>query len=185
VRAIRGENQGRTVLVGAAVLAVLVAVVSDLAAGEAALHVASLGLVTGAMALLRVWLAGRDRGLLQFLSGCVVAQPAVHAAVKLVPHAPLDHGAGSDIGRADLAVTGTQLVIALLIVATVSFAEQVMTLASGVIRVWALRLRLTVPSTGPAAHTCRRTPERAQLSSRYRPVAMRKRGPPHAHAAVA
>lgn len=181
----RGEKQGHTLLVAAALLAVVVAVVSDLAAGEAALHVASLGLVTGAMALLRVWLAGRDRGLLQFLSGCVVAQPAVHAAVKLVPHASLDHGVGSDIGRADLAVTATQFVIALLIVATVSFAEQALTLVSGVIRVWALRLRPAVPSVGPDERTCRRTPERAQLSSRYRPIAMRKRGPPHAHAAAA
>jgi hypothetical protein len=185
VRGSRGERQGRTLLVAAAFLAVLVAVVSDLAAGEAALHVASLGLVTGAMAMLRVRLAGRDRGLLQFLSGCVVAQPAVHAAVKLVPHAPLDHGVGTEIGRADVAVTATQLVIALLIVATVSFAEQVLTLVSGVIRVWVLRLRLTVPSAGPVARTCRRTPERAQLSSRFRPVAMRKRGPPLAYAAAA
>ncbi len=185
MRASRGENQGRTLLVAAVFLAVVVAVVSDLAAGEAALHVASLGLVIGAMAVLRVWLAGRDRGLLQVLSGCVVAQPAVHAAVKLVPHAPLDHGIGSDIGRADVAVTATQLVIALLIVATVSFAEQFLALVSGVIRVWVLRLQLTVPSTGPDARTCRRTPERAQLSSRYRPVAMRKRGPPHTQAAAA
>ena len=159
-------------------LAVVVAVVSDLAAGGAALHVATLGLVIGAMAMLRLRMTGRARGLLQFLSAGVVAQPAIHAAAKLVPHGPLHHGVGPDIGPADLAVTGTQLVVALLIVALVSCAEQIAALICGVIRVGGRWIRLEAPSPDERARTVRRTPVRAQLSSRYRPIAMRKRGPP-------
>lgn len=178
VRRMRGERQRRHLAVTAVFLAVVVAVLSDLAAGEAALHIATLGLVTAAMAALRVRMTGRARGLLQFLSACVVAQPALHAAAKLVPHAPLEHGVGRDIGPADLAVTGTQLVVALLIVAVVSCVEQIATLISGVVRVCRLWIRLGAPPSGEPARTTRRTPVRAQLSSRYRPMAMRKRGPP-------
>lgn len=174
----RGERQRRRLAVTAGLLAVVVAVLSDLAAGEAALHIATLGLVTGAMAMLRIRMTGRARGLLQFLSACVVAQPALHAAAKLVPHAPLDHGIGRNVGPADLAVTATQLVVALLIVAVVSCAEQVATLISGVIRVCRLWIRLEALHSREPAHPVRRTPVRALLSSRYRPIAMRKRGPP-------
>lgn len=177
-RPMRGERQHRHLVVAAGFLAVVVAVLSDLVAGEAALHTATLGLVTGATAILRVRMAGRARGLLRFLSACVVAQPALHAAAKLVPHAPLDHGVGRNIGLADIAVTGTQLVVAVLIVAVVSCAEQIATLISGVIRVSRLWIRLEAPYSDEVAHTVRRTPVRAQLWSRYQPIAMRKRGPP-------
>ncbi len=159
-------------------MAVVVAVLSDLAAGAGALHIVTLALVTGAMAMVRVGMTGRARGLLQFLSAGVVVQPALHAAAKLVPHAPLHHGAGPNIGPADLAVTGTQLVVAVLIVAVVSCAEQIAILISGAIRAGRLTIRLGAPDSGRSARTVRRTPVRAQLSSRYRPVAMRKRGPP-------
>lgn len=60
----RGERQRSHLTAVAGFLAVVVAVSSDLAAGEAALHVATLGLVTGAMAILRVRMTGRARGLL-------------------------------------------------------------------------------------------------------------------------
>lgn len=159
-------------------LTVLVAVFSDLAAGEAAVHVASLGAITAAMGALRVRLAGRDRGLLQFLSACVIAQPVLHAAAKLVPHGPLDHGAGAEIGQADLLVSGTQLAVALLVVAAVSFAEQVVGTVCSVIRICWLRIRSAVPPAGPQKANRRRTPVRAALSSRFRPIAMCKRGPP-------
>lgn len=162
-------------------LTVVVTVVSDLAAGEGALHAVTLGLVTAAVAMLRVHLAGRDRGLLQFLSGCIVAQPALHAAANLVPHGPLDHGAGNQVGTADLAVTGTQLTVAVVVVVAVSFAQQLVTMLCTVIRTCWIRIVLCVPHAGPGVASGRRTPVRALLSSRYRPIAMRKRGPPRAY----
>lgn len=95
-----------------------------------------------------------------------------------MPHAPLDHGVGRNIGLADLAVTATQLVVALLIVAVVSCAEQIAALVIGVIQVSRLWIRLEAPHSAESDPAGRRTPVRAQLSSRYRPIAMRKRGPP-------
>ncbi|MBC8091997.1 MAG: hypothetical protein H7Y15_08695 [Pseudonocardia sp.] len=177
----RSRASKRGLLLGSALLTVLVAVFSDVAVGEAAVHVATLGAIVAAMGALRVRLAGRDRGLLQFLSGALLAQPVLHATAKLIPHGSLDHGAGAQVGQADLLVSGTQLAAALLIVAVVSFAEQLVTMLCSVIRVCGLRIRQLVPRTGPTtAH--QDTPVRAALSIRYRPIAMCKRGPPRAYA---
>lgn len=159
-------------------MAVLVAVASDIAADEAAVHVAGLGAITVVMGALRVRLAGRDRGLLQLLSGCVVAQPVLHAAVKLVPHAPLDHGAGPTIGQADVFVSAAQMAVALALVIAVTFTEQLVATASGVIRVCWSRTRPVMPRAVGGCPAGLRTPGRAHRSSRYRPIVMPTRGPP-------
>lgn len=166
-------------LTAAAVLTVVVAVFSDLAAGEAPLHVATLGVVTALVAALRLRLAGRHRGLLQFVSGTIVAQPAVHTAAKLVPHGPMEHGLGHQLIHADVLATATQMVVALLIVAAVSFAEQIVTAVAGVVRVVRIRIWIHVPKTRARTSRVRRAPARERLTSRYRPGAIPRRGPPH------
>jgi len=174
----RAVGQNSVVLVASAAVAVPVAVASAIVAEEAAVHVAILGAITIVMGVLRVRLVGWNRGLLQFLTGCVVAQPVLHAAVKVVPHAQLDHGVGPAVGQADVFVGGTQLAVALALVVAVTFTEQLTATASGVVRVCWLRTRPVVLHATREGPSRLRTPVRAHPTSRYRPIAMPTRGPP-------
>lgn len=171
-------SPGRVVLVATAVLTVAIAVFSDLVAGEPPLHVVTLGAVVAVVAGVRVHLGGRHRGLLQFVCAGVAAQPVLHAAVKLVPHGPLRHGHGSEIGRADLAVTITQVVLVVAVVAAICLAEQLVVAVGGVVRACWLRLMLRRPH--PAPGVVRRRP--ASAPARPRRLLGRgttvKRGPP-------
>lgn len=171
-------SPGRVVLVVTAVLTVAIAVFSDLVAGEPPLHVVTLGAVVAVVAGVRVQLGGRHRGLLQFVCAGVAAQPVLHAAVKLVPHGPLRHGHGNEIGRADLAVTITQVVLVVVVVAAICLAEQLVVAVGGVVRACWLRLMLRRPH--PAPGVVRRRP--ASAPARPRRLLGRgttvKRGPP-------
>lgn len=172
------EPPGRVVLVATALLTVAMAVFSDLAAGEPPLHVVTLGAVVAVIAGVRVHLGGRHRGMLQFVCAGVGAQPVLHAAVKLVPHGPLSHGHGSEIGRADLAVTLTQILLVVVVVAAICLAEQLVVAVGGVVRACWLRLMLRRPH--PAPGVVRRRP--APAPARPRRLLGRgttvKRGPP-------
>lgn len=162
-----------------AVLTVLVAVVSDLAAGEAPLHVATLGAVVAAVAGLRVHLGGRHRHVLQLSASCVTAQPAVHAMMKRVPHGSLQHADGSEVGYADVAVSGTQLALVIVVVTAICLAERLVLALTGAI--YACWVRLTLHPVRPAPTVVlRRAASAPKRSSRLvcRDAVVR-RGPPH------
>lgn len=171
-------------LPAAAGLTVAVTVVTDAAAGESAWHVATLGLVALLVAVVRWRMAGRDRGLSQLVSACVVAQPAVHAAAKLVPHGTLEHAPAGGVGHVDVAVTVIQLAVAVAIVGVVSFAERIVAvLVAAFGRGWA-RVRGYAPHLVPDRSRVRRAPRSKRLSSQYRPGVVPTRGPPARLAAV-
>lgn len=166
-------------------LTVVMAVKFDLSAGEAPLHAASLGALVAGVAALRVQLASRRRRLLQFVSSCIVAQPTLHAALTLIPHAPIEHGSGQQIGQADVYLFGTQIAVVLAVVATVLLAERIAVLAGGVVRVGWLRICLHVPHSGPGKPRPCIAPARQLLTSRYRPGVIARRGPPRELAGTA
>ena len=172
------DSPGRAVLLGTALLTVAIAVFSDFVAGEPPVHVLTLGVVVGMVAALRVRLDGRHRGLLQFVCAALTAQPVLHAAAKLVPHGPLRHGNGSEIGRADLAVTVTQVGLVVAVVAAICTMERVVVAIGGVVRVCWLRLMLRRPQ--PAAGVVPRRPAPAPVRPRrlLGRGAVVKRGPP-------
>lgn len=171
-------------LPAAAGLTVAATMATDAAAGESAWHVATLGLIALIVAVVRVWMAGRDRGLLPLVSACIVAQPAVHAAAKLIPHGPLEHAVAGGIGYIDVAVTLIQIVLAIAIVAVVSFAEQIVAvLIAAFGRGWSRVLGYS-PHRTPNRSRVRRAPRSGQLSSQYRPGVVPTRGPPSRLAAA-
>lgn len=165
-------------LVVAAALTVLGAVAFDLIAGEDRLHTATLGVIALTAALLRIGLRGRHQHLLRFVSGSVVVQPALHFSAKLMPHHPLEHGVGDDVGPADLAVIGTQVTVALAIVIAVAFTEQLVVLATGAVRIWRVLVQVYIPDVEPRRQHARRAPSSPLLTSRYRPGSIPRRGPP-------
>lgn len=171
-------------LVAAAALAVAVAVASDLAVGGLPVHVATLGVVVAMVTALRWRMVGRHRGLLQIVSGCVMAQPALRVAAEHVSHGLAGPGVGLQIGHTDLVVTLVQLTVALAIGGTVSFAEQIVAAVTGIVRVYRFRIRSHVRQPGAAASQVRRAPAGERLTSRYRPGAIPRRGPPRRFAAA-
>lgn len=172
-------------LVAGSTLTVVMAVAFDLRPGEAPLHAASLGALVAGVAVLRAHLASWRCRLLQFVSSCIVAQPALHASLKLIPHAPIEHGPGQQIGQADVYLVGTQIAVVLAVVATVLFAERIAILAGGVIRACWLRICLRVSHSGPGKARPRIAPACQLLTSRYRPGAIARRGPPRELAVTA
>lgn len=147
-------------------------------------HVATLGFVALLVAMVRVWMAGRDRGLLPLVSACVVAQPAVHAAAKLIPHGSLTHAPVGGVGHVDLAVTLIQVVLAVAIVGVVSFAEQIVTVLVAAFGGGWARVLGYVPHRAPEPCRVRRAVRPGQLSSQYRPGVVPTRGPPSLLAAA-
>lgn len=138
-------------LVVAAVLTVLVEVFADGVAGEPRLHVVTLGMVVAAVVGVRVHLGGRRRRLVQLIAACIIAQPALHALIKLVPHGPLRHGFGSDIGLADVAVAATQVMLVVAVVAAICLTEHVVVALAGVVRAcWVRIVLLPSPPAPPA-----------------------------------
>jgi hypothetical protein len=172
------RNLPRCGLVAAAALTVLATVAVDLLAGEAPLHAATLGAVAAAVALLRVRLVDRRRRLLQFVSGCIVAQPALHLSAKLLPHHSIEHGVDHAVGPADLFVIGTQLTAAVGIAAVVSFAEQIVELSARAARRFSVLITARVRVVGSITLRFRFTPARQLLTFRYRPGSIPRRGPP-------
>mgnify|MGYP001096874314 CR=1 FL=1 len=151
----------------------IVAVVSDLAAGEHPLHAATLGLVAASVAGVRVRLAGRHSSVFSVLSGALVAQPVLHAAVKLLPLAPdpVHHAAETSISAIHIAITVT-------IVAVVTGAQSlVLALATACPRVDLLLPAPRTPSdTGPRISLVERT---TQIGPQWLFTAdVSRRGPP-------
>ena len=171
---------GRAVLTATAAVTVLLAVFFDVAAGEPPVHVATLGAIVAAVAGLRVLLGGRHRHLLQFCASGVAVQPALHALVKLIPHGELQHGHGSRVGHADVAVIGTQVALVVIVVAAICLAERLVLAITGVICACWIRLLLHPVRPAPAV-VLRRAAPAPECSSRlvYRDAVV-ERGPPSA-----
>ncbi|TQM09868.1 hypothetical protein [Pseudonocardia kunmingensis] len=102
----------------------VVAVVSDVAAGGRPLHTMTLGLVALAVAGLRLLLAGRHGGLFATIRGAVVAQPALHAATKLLPVPPDPDVSLVGHVTAESSTTALHVLVAAVIVAAVAGAER-------------------------------------------------------------
>ena len=102
---------------------VVVAVGADVVAGGHPLHTVTLGLVALVVAVMRMGLAGRHASLFAASRGAVVAQPALHAAMKLFP---AQGGPGSGLGHtaAETSTTALHVLVTALIVAFVAGAEQ-------------------------------------------------------------
>ena len=167
------------VLVAAAVLTVIATVVADALAGQPQWHVATIGAIATVVAVLRVRMTGDCRRLHQLVSGVVVAQPAVHAAAKLVPHGPVDQDLLHQLVHGDVFVLIAQMIIASAFVAVVSFSEQFVRAVLGVVRVARVRIRVVESPTQEPTPSVRRAPEHARLDRRYRPGVIARRGPPH------
>jgi hypothetical protein len=165
-------------------LAVLVSVgttvAADIAAGAAAGHVLTLGLVAGAVAIMRVRTVGHRRGLWNFVSAGLVAQPAFHAASDLARHVapigPHDHLHAATSGVAAV----VQVVVAAAIVVTVCLAERVVELALSEIAAYLLTAALApaVRSEDVTRPRPRCGDEPPPLASRPCVGAVSRRGPP-------
>jgi hypothetical protein len=171
-------------LPAAAALTVAVTAATDAAAGGSMWHVATLGLVAAVVAGIRLRLAGRDRGLLQVVSGVVVAQPAIHAAAKLVPHGWLDHGPADGVGTVDVLATLVQVTIAATIVGAVTFAEHLVGLVSAVFGRTGLSGAAYLPHPVPPQPGVRPAARSARRHGQNRPGVVPRRGPPAGVAAA-
>ncbi|WP_344253447.1 hypothetical protein [Pseudonocardia hydrocarbonoxydans] len=106
---------------GAAVIAGVVAVGADIAAGGTATHTLALGLLALVLGVLRLGTSGRARGANTAAAGALLSQPVLHAITTLVPSGP-------DTGHTTHALVETpvalgQLLLAAVIVMSVASVE--------------------------------------------------------------
>lgn len=163
----------------AAGLAAVVAVGSDIVAGGQPLHTMSLGLVGAVVALLRIRLAGRHRGLFATMTASFVAQPVLHAVTKIL-------GTPAPAGSAGHAVQETSfsvlpVVVAAAIVAAVACAELLLLAMVDVRRAVGRRLLMSDfavgrRSAGAPVSVIRSTPGRRRAAQ----TDIHRRGPPAA-----
>lgn len=109
------------VAAGAALVAVTVAVGSDVLAGGTPEHTATLGLVGLVVMWLRLRLGSRHAGLSAAITAAFLAQPVLHAAAVLLPG---HHGGPTQDVIAEASVTAVQVVVAATIVVALACSEQ-------------------------------------------------------------
>ncbi len=149
-----------------AALAVVLAVLSDLAAAEAPLHALTLAAVSAVVVVFRATVTPWCRHVLPVLAVIVTLQPALHAVMKLVPSGSAGHAdVGEHVHAAEVAVNGTQIGLALVVMAVLSSLERVLELVTRVFRELVVLLK-------PLA------PERAAVRRRPAPRPARSPGPP-------
>jgi hypothetical protein len=167
------------VLLFGAIITVLAAVAFDLFAGEAPLHAATLGVITTIAAAVRVRLAVRQHSVVQFVCGCIVSQPVLHYAVKLLPHPNVEHGHGAAPGLADLFVAALQAMVIFAIVVGLTYAEQILlALAIGTAHVCIIRMTIIRPLPDQTRVVVVTAPATGLLARRYYPGSIARRGPP-------
>ena len=176
---LRTTSRRELVVIGA-LLTVLAAVAIDLFSGETPLHAISVGVLAASATALRVRVAGRQRSLLQFVCGCVLSQPVLHHAAKILPHPNLEHGHGHVPGAADVFVAALQIVVVLAVIAILTFAEQILlALAIGAAHLCIVRIRALRPLPEWARFVVMVAPAAELLASRhYYPGSIARRGPP-------
>ena len=176
----------RCVVAGAALMTVAVAVGADVAAEGTRLHTLALGLVAAVVAVMRVGLAGRHSGVFATVSGAVVAQPALHAAAKLL-HPATDDDSPAHAAQTDALITVIHVLVAAAVIAVIIGCERILLLVASTVRqVWRwLRLLLTAtPPAYPTAPVC--TVEMRPLPpTRAWVDYLARRGPPRAPLAPA
>jgi len=169
------------VLVAGGWLTVLVAVLFDLYAGEAAVHAATLGAVAAVTAYVRIRTVGRNSSLVSFVAGCVVSQPAMHYGITFLPHPTLEHGSGAVPGAADLLAVCAQILLILALAAGVSLVERaVVALTTSMVGL-GLRLIRTGPVRVPSTRrvvVVRSLPAGEGETGRYLCRSLARRGPP-------
>jgi hypothetical protein len=157
---------------------VVVAVVADVIAGEHPLHTATLGLVAVVVAVMRHRLAGRHEGLFAATRGAIVAQPALHALMKLLPAStdpgstPLGHTA------AETSTSVVHVLVAAAIVAGVASSERLF-LAVAALQPLARWLRLlTWAAVQPRPPVSLAWPPVVALTGHAHLASVSRRGPP-------
>ncbi|GAA3228961.1 hypothetical protein GCM10017691_20600 [Pseudonocardia petroleophila] len=172
------DPRSPAITAGAAALAAVVAVGSDVVAGGRPLHTMSLGLIGVIVALLRIRLAGRHRGLFAAMTASFVAQPVLDAATKVLGFSVPAGSAGHTVQETSLSIL--PVVVAAAIVVAVACAEQLLDMVDvrrTVVR-WLRMSDLVVArrSAGAPIGAVRATPaqRRVPLIPRHR------RGPPAA-----
>jgi hypothetical protein len=167
-------------LVGAAVVTVVAAIGLDIAAGRGLRHVVLLGLVALVVAVVRVRLMGRHRGLVGVLSGAIVLQPAFAVVAQLSRASARDEAVGPVPGldrmEAGLLTLAVHLVLTVLIAWAVGNSDRLF----GLLGRWIRRLVRAVSPVGEAGACA--------ISRRPRPVVVHavgcwaggvaERGPP-------
>lgn len=110
----------------AAALAVAVAVAADVFAGGTAQHTATIGLVGVVVMALRLRLGSRHAGLFAAVTAAFLAQPVLHAAMKLTPAGRHPHGTAHATSHVldEASTTAVQVLGAAIIVVAVACAEQ-------------------------------------------------------------
>lgn len=165
-----------TVAAIAAALAMVVAVGSDVYVGGQPLHTTSVGMVGVVVALLRIRLAGRYRGLFAAVTASFIAQPVLHAATKVLDSAMPAGSAGHTIQETSISVF--PVVVAAAIVVAVACAEQLLHTCDvrGAVRRWLHLLHLGANRRIAAAQVraVRVAPVRRWASLGY----LHRRGPP-------
>lgn len=152
---------------------IVTAVGFDALAGERPLHTLGLALVALVVGVLRWWAAGRDRDVLAAVSGAVVAQPALHAASKLLA-GPLEITAGAEV-----VLSLTHVVIAAVAVLAVTTAAHLLQLLGTRARLLARRLALRpIPARPLFLTTIARTTPRVSARHGHDLRGPSRRGPP-------
>jgi hypothetical protein len=175
----------RAAVVFAAVLTFAAAVGMDLLADEHPLHTVTLGLVAGVLGIARVRAGGARGGFFSVASGVVVAQPALHAAMMLLPAASVRAGGpGPPDHLVETSTTATHVLVAAAVVAVVGGAEQ-LARSAGAARLlawwWAAFVVTPVAVDGTPAPAVSPAPP---VAAPFATVVSR-RGPPAAGPAVA
>lgn len=155
---------------------VLVAILVDLLAGEAPIHAVGLGLVVLSVIVARVLLVPACRAPWYLVNVCVMAQPALHAAGKLLPHPGPRHGMWHQVGIADLVFAAAQIAMAVMFIATVCFAEQIIALLTSRIR--SCLMLSEVPTALRRQSPVLTGPKSGATGSHYRYGSIARRGPP-------
>jgi hypothetical protein len=139
----------RLPLLVAAAATVAGSVAFDVLAGEHPTHTLGLALVASAVAALRVRLAGRHEGLASVVSAAVVAQPALHAASKLLPPTPLvAHDGVLHVVTADGPTTLVQTALPVAVVLAVAVTGRLAQLLLSALR-RPVRMLVAGPPTSP------------------------------------
>ncbi len=173
----------RTATVLAAAVTAVVALGADLFASRHPMHTVTLALVVGVVALTRVAVLGRHRCLFAAVSGAVVAQPVLHAAMKVFP-AAADRVPGATHAVDEASITVLHVLLTAVVVVAVAGAEQLLLLA-GIRQPCASWLRPLDLSTSRLPRSAPPLPEGAP-APRWSCVAhLPRRGPPATRASLA
>jgi hypothetical protein len=169
----------RAAVAFAAVVTACLAIGMDLLAGEHPVHTATLGFVVAAVAAVRVRLAGRYSGCFSALGGAIVAQPALHAATKLLPAYP--DAVGHTI---ETSVSVVHVVLTAAVVAVVAGAQGLFLLLAAAYPIARVLLLLVRLPARPRPRPVVRQPAAPAGERLFLVADVSRRGPPAVIAAV-